>query len=99
MPRSWRFQEFNAREYASRKILFFWHEIIKNYVQAVSSCFRNARPCRKRAQAYAVTRPPALAGTFLVLLTVVLFPFTLVSPLPLSDYPNHVARMQIITHL
>jgi hypothetical protein len=46
-----------------------------------------------------VTRHPALAGTFLALLTVVLIPFTLVSPLPPSDYPDHVARIQIIAHL
>lgn len=45
------------------------------------------------------TRHLALAGTFLALLTVILIPFALVSPLPLSDYPNHVARMQIIAHL
>lgn len=29
----------------------------------------------------------------------ILIPFGLVSPLPLSDYPNHVARMHIIAHL
>jgi hypothetical protein len=45
------------------------------------------------------TRQMALASTFLALLIVVLIPFTLVSPLPLSDYPNHVARMHILAHL
>lgn len=35
------------------------------------------------------------AGLFLI----TLIPFGLCSPLPLSDYPNHVARMHIIAHL
>ena len=58
--------------------------------------------CKTLSEAGAGTRSTrhlALAGTFLALLAVILVPFTLVSPLPLSDYPNHVARMQIIAHL
>src|SRR3712207_4930360 len=45
------------------------------------------------------TRQIGFACTFTALLIVVLVPFALVSPLPLSDYPNHVARMHIIAHL
>lgn len=50
-------------------------------------------------QANTHARHTALAWTFLALLAITLAPFALVSPLPLSDYPNHVARMHIIAHL
>lgn len=44
-------------------------------------------------------RLPTLAALFLGFFIITLIPFGLVSPLPLSDYPNHVARMHIIAHL
>lgn len=45
------------------------------------------------------SRPSTLAWLFLGMFIVILIPFGLASPLPLSDYPNHVARMHIIAHL
>jgi hypothetical protein len=38
-------------------------------------------------------------GAFLVLFGIILIPFFLCSPLPLVDYPNHLARMYIIANL
>lgn len=43
--------------------------------------------------------PTAYLVAFLVLFAVALIPFFLCSPLPLSDYPNHLARMYIIAQL
>jgi hypothetical protein len=40
-----------------------------------------------------------LAWIFTGLFLITLVPFGLCSPMPLSDYPNHVARMHIIAHL
>lgn len=45
------------------------------------------------------SRPYTLAWLFFGMFIVILIPFGLASPLPLSDYPNHVARMHIIAHL
>ena len=39
------------------------------------------------------------AFIFLALLVVTLLPFALCSPLPLADYPNHMARMHILANL
>jgi hypothetical protein len=39
------------------------------------------------------------AAWFVALFALVLAPFLLCSPLPLSDYPNHLARMYIIANL
>lgn len=44
-------------------------------------------------------RPSTIAWLFAGCFIIILLPFGLVSPLPLSDYPNHVARMHIIAHL
>jgi hypothetical protein len=44
-------------------------------------------------------RTSTLAWLFLALFIIIVIPFGLVSPMPLSDYPNHVARMHIIAHL
>lgn len=40
-----------------------------------------------------------MAWLFLAAFAMVILPFWLCSPLPLSDYPNHVARMHIIANL
>lgn len=44
-------------------------------------------------------RPSSLAWLFLAAFALIVAPFWLCSPLPLSDYPNHVARMHIIANL
>jgi hypothetical protein len=43
--------------------------------------------------------PAAHVAAFAILFAVALLPFFLCSPLPLSDYPNHLARMHIIAML
>ncbi|MBK4734283.1 hypothetical protein [Noviherbaspirillum pedocola] len=49
----------------------------------------------------ATTKRGALTyvGAFIVLFGIIMIPFFLCSPLPLVDYPNHVARMYIIANL
>lgn len=44
-------------------------------------------------------RLSTLSWLFLGAFAIVVWPFCLSSPLPLSDYPNHVARMHIIANL
>lgn len=44
-------------------------------------------------------RVSRLAGLFTLAFVIIVAPFWLCSPLPLSDYPNHVARMYIIANL
>ena len=44
-------------------------------------------------------RPAPYLLLFVLLMAVVLAPFMLCSPLPLADYPNHLARMYILANL
>jgi hypothetical protein len=45
------------------------------------------------------SRTSTLIWLFLGAFAIIVIPFWLCSPLPLSDYPNHVARMHIIANL
>src|SRR5438128_9210751 len=46
-----------------------------------------------------VSRPGMIIALIVVFLTVALIPLFTCSPLPLADYPNHLARMYIINSL
>src|SRR5947209_5503053 len=46
-----------------------------------------------------VPRPRVVIALIAAFLTVALIPLFICSPLPLADYPNHLARMYIISSL
>jgi hypothetical protein len=52
-----------------------------------------------RVSSCTVPPPSVLIALIAVLLTVALIPLFICSPLPLADYPNHLARMYIISSL
>jgi hypothetical protein len=53
----------------------------------------------KAAQASAKKGAMTYVGAFFLLFGIIMIPFFLCSPLPLVDYPNHLARMHIIANL
>jgi hypothetical protein len=63
------------------------------------SLLRNEDAVLKATQASERKGTLTHVGAFLVLFGIILIPFFLCSPLPLVDYPNHLARMHIIANL